>query len=299
MILPKVYFITTDESQYIIPVTDYLMEKYTEKQLDIFYLGYTKPQYKLSERSTFIELNYGYPRKKQKWFLDLYRFFSSIDDEYVIFTTDDNPMVNYVNLEDLKYAIEYLNNNKDIGMLNAYNTVIDNKNILYQNDKYVIGKVSTENCHKTTSQMNIWKKQTLLRVLSSNYNNLYDFELHSERFLQKDDQVIMFNKKDGTNLFHACFTSLCSESRNKDYIFVLPIMKEDLQYFIDNNLIDKNKINYNASYTHVFPYNAFNNEFNYSKMRQYAVDNGWDENNISANWGYSINEWEKMYPHYL
>ena len=104
MKLPTFFFITTDESQYILPVTDYLMEKYSNKEINICYLGYSNPQYKLSEKSKFVELNNGEKRNINQWFSDLYRYFNSIDDEYVVFTVDDNPLRNPLNIIDFEYV---------------------------------------------------------------------------------------------------------------------------------------------------------------------------------------------------
>jgi hypothetical protein len=48
--------------------------------------------------------------------------------------------------------------------------------------------------------MNIWKRTTLLNVLSSNFNNLYDFELQGHRYLQ-NDKVVVYNKKSDNDIY--------------------------------------------------------------------------------------------------
>jgi hypothetical protein len=289
---PTFFFITTDESQYILPVTDYLMKKYSNNNINICYLGYTNPNYTLSEKSKFIELLNGNPRNKNKWFLDLYNYFNSIDDEYVVFTVDDNPLKDYLNFEHFEYAMEYLKNNKDIGILYTYSNHIGEK--IFENEKYSIHNIPQNFCHTTNTQMNIWKRTTLLNVLSSNFNNIFDFELQGHRYLHNERVVVYYAKSQ--YLFSSCMWSLCSESRNKGYIWALPILKEDLEYFIKNNIIDKNNINYNGCHSHVFPYDYFNGDFSFSKMRQYAYERGWD--NIDNGYGYSISHFEKIFPHY-
>ena len=300
MILPKIYLITCDESQYIIPVTDYLINKYSNG-LEVNYLGYTNPNYKLSNKSNFIELTNGNKRNINNWFSDLYNYFNSIDDEYVIFSVDDNPIVDYLDIESLEFAVNYMNNNKEIGILFGYNFEDNGNNILYEDNSYKIYYIDNNFYHKTCCQMNIWKRKTLMSVLSSNYNNLIQFETQSEFYLKNDRVVSMTIKnpkiKYYNNLFPACLYSLCSENRNKNYIFVLPIKKEDIEYLIKNNLLDINKINYNGSHSHVFPFNYFGNNFNYEKMREYVKINNWDENNLG--WNYSIKIWEQTYPHHI
>jgi hypothetical protein len=296
MKFPTFHFITTDESQYILPVTDYLMEKYSSQKINICYLGYTNPQYKLSTKSRFVELKNGESRNINQWFSDLYHYFDSIDDEYVVFTVDDNPLRNPLNFDDFEYAMEYLNNHKEIGILYTFAT--DNGCILYNDDKYSICADHSNNGHKTTSQMNIWKRTTLLKVLSSNYNNICDFEQQGWRFLDDDDQIVLYNMKNGQDLFPACIQSLCSENRNKNFIWALPIRKEDLEYCIDKGFIDKKQINYNGTHTHVFPYDYFNGYFTFSKMRQYAREQNWDENCLGNYGGYNISLFEKQFPHY-
>jgi hypothetical protein len=270
------------------------MQKYSNKNVNIRYLGYTNPQYTLSEKSKFIELLDGNPRNKNNWFLDLYNYFNSIDDEYVVFTVDDNPLKDYLKFEHLEYAMDYLKNNKDIGILLTCLNDIGEK--IFENDKYSIHNIPQNYCHSTNTQMNIWKRTTLLNVLSSNFNNLVDFELNGYTYLY-NERIVVYNTK-ADHLFSTCIWSLCSESRNKGYIWGLPIFKEDLEYLIKNNMIDKNKINYNGCHSHVFPYDYFNGEFSFSKMRQYAVECGWNENKIDNGYGYSISLFEKIFRHY-
>ena len=294
---PTFYFITTDESQFILPVTDYLMEKYSSKQINLCYLGYTNPQYTLSKNSTFVELNKGNPRDINQWFSDLYQYFKSIDDEYVVFTVDDNPLRHPLNFVEFQYAMEYLNCNKDVGLLFTFAT--ENGNVIYNDDRYTICDIPPDYAHKTNSQMNIWKRTTLLKVLSSNYNNLVDFELQGWRFLDSDDKIVFFNMKNGKDLFPACQQTLCSEGRNKNYIWALPIQKEDLEHCILKGFIDTKQINYNGTHTHVFPYDFFNGDFSYLKMRQYAQQNSWNENCLSNYFsGYNISLFEQQFPHY-
>ena len=76
---------------------------------------------------------------------------------------------------------------------------------------------------------------------------------------------------------------------NMNLPFVLPLKME-------NNMLDTQKINYNMTNTHVFPYSYFGFDFNYDKMREYAKLNGWDENDIGF---YKIRTWEKEFPQYI
>ncbi len=291
MNLPNVFFITCDESQYILPVTDYLMNKYATK-LNVNYLGYTNPNYKLSDNSKFIELNNGNQRNVNNWFSDLFNYFSSIDDEYVIFTVDDNPIVEYLDYDSLHVAMDFMRNNKQIGILFCHPLDENSDNpISYENENYKFFYLGVYG-HKTTSQMNIWKRTTLLNVLSSNYNNLVGFETQSEKYLFEDKVAFLKNKF----LLPACGFTLCSDNRNNGYVFVLPLKPEDITYCIENNLLDKNKINYNNSHTYVFPYDYFNGNFNYDKMRQYIKENNWDENNLGWN---DITTWINRFPSHI
>ena len=91
MIEVKIFLITCDESQHILPVTVYLLNKYFNTKLNIVILGYTKLKYNFPNNVQYIELKQGEKRDKTRWFRDVYNYFNTIKDEYVIFSVDDVP----------------------------------------------------------------------------------------------------------------------------------------------------------------------------------------------------------------
>ena len=160
----KTIFITCDESQFIIPFTCYLNKKYFP-QSPVYILGYTNPKFNLPHDCHFVELKNGKKRDRNNWIMDIYNYLNSIDDEYVIFTVDDNPITDYVNMDDLNYTLNFIKNDKNIGLLwgGIYETINKNYN-MQLNEINFVNVLNTGSHHPTSSRQSIWKKSILMHL---------------------------------------------------------------------------------------------------------------------------------------
>ena len=237
---PKIYIITCDESQHILPFTTYLINKYFHTKLEIVILGYTMPNYIFPNNITFIELKNGKKRDKNTWFKDISNYLKSISDQHVIFMIDDMPVLNYVNLDHLEKAVTFMReNNSSI----CYGNIEGKKNELLDNKDINIYNVSPHYGHKTNLQLNIWNKLDLINILDTATNPV-EFELYGYKIIDRNNkyQYIGLSKNSekiiNKGLFPNHQFTLMSESRNTNNIFVLGIDKNDIDYGIKNNMLD-------------------------------------------------------------
>ena len=86
---------------------------------------------------------------------------------------------------------------------------------------------------------------------------------------------------------------MCCATTNLDYIVVIGVNKEDIDYIIKNNLNLGKKIVYSMHKDYMIPAEAFkNNEFTFKKMKEYVKSKGWDENNLG---GYCIEDYKNYF----
>ena len=161
MNLPPLYLLSSDFSHDITPITCHLYNKYLPG-LNINILSYTKPDFELPSNVNFIELNNGNKRIKNNWFMDNYNYLKSINDEYIMFTIDDNPIIDYVDKNALNYVLDFIKNNKDVGIFYGFDYDVQNhqKKIIQENDLYQIWEV-IDYSHKATTMLNIWNENYL------------------------------------------------------------------------------------------------------------------------------------------
>jgi hypothetical protein len=296
MIEVKIFLITCDESQHILPVTVYLLNKYFNTKLNIVILGYTKSKYYFPNNVEYIELKQGEKRDKTRWFHDVYNYFNTIKDEYVIFSVDDLPVINYVNLKNLDYMLNFMKKH-DSSL--AYGHIDGRSGTLLEvNNEYKIYNTLSNYSHKTNLQMNIWKRKDLMSVLK-NTDNPVDFELKGNFFINNNNvfQYIGLHKYSekiiNRGLFPTHTWGFLSESRNKGNINILGLNSIDIQYIIDNNLVDVNKLVYSSASDCIVPYNVFGNNFTFNDYKNYIVHKGWNPNDLG--YGYSIVAFESWY----
>ena len=297
MVYPRIILITCDESQYILPVSVYLINKYFHTKLNITILGYTKLEYKFPNNVEYIELTNGQTRNKNNWFYDIYNYFDKINDDYVIFSVDDVPVLNYVNLDHLEFMVNFMKKH-DSSVLygNLYDQI---GNIIESNNEYNICNIANKFNHKTNLQMNIWKRKDLMSVLQNSNNNTLIFEQRGENFINKriNQYISIFKNGIDYNINNGLFPihqwGFLSEMRNKSNINILGLNQIDIQYIIDNNLVDVNKLVYSLSSNYAVPYNVFENNFNFNDYTNYILSKGWNPNNLG--YGYTIDGFSSWY----
>ena len=106
------YIITCDEANYILPINIHMHRKYGKNLNKLYCLGYNKPNYDFDENIEFVSLK-NKRENKNNWFIDIYNYLNNIEDEFIIFSVDDLPLINYVSKDALNFVNSYLENNKD------------------------------------------------------------------------------------------------------------------------------------------------------------------------------------------
>ena len=293
---PKIFIMTCDESQHILPFTTYLINKYFHTKLEIVILGYTMPNYIFPNNITFIELKNGKKRDKNTWFKDISNYLKSISDQHVIFMVDDMPLLNYVNLDHLEKAVTFMReNNSSI----CYGNIEGKKNELLDNKDINIYNVSPDYCHKTNLQLNIWNKLDLINILNTATNPV-EFELHGYKIIDRNNkyQYIGLSKNSEKIINKGLFPNHCwtllSESRNTNNIFILGIDKNDIEYGIKNNMLDAGKLVFSPSITIRIPYLSIKNNFSFQLLKNIIISNNLNPNNLDK-WGYNFDEFEDYF----
>lgn len=279
---------TSDESQSIIPFSCYLNKKYFPES-DIYILGYTDVKYNLPEKCYFIELNKGNKRNINNWFMDICNYLNTINDEYIIFTVDDNPLTDYININDINYTINKLKNNKNIGLLWGGGYGYSNKNVSYLDKNEIIFDSVINNTgarHYTSLRMGIWKKEVLIEVLKNSNNKCSNFELNNKNLFSKYDLLYFYKNNDSQNI-HSYknyllpdteYTLYTERFQPNNMINCMCIKNIDVKNGLKKKLICKEKICYTPD-TRFFniDYSIFINiDFDIEKWYNYCKKNNYN-----------------------
>ena len=295
MNLPPLYLLSSDFSHDITPITCYLYNKYLPG-LNINILSYTKPDFELPSNVNFIELNNGNKRIQNNWFIDNYNYLKSIDDEYIMFTIDDNPIIDYVDKNALNYVLDFIKKNKDVGIFYGFDYDVQNhqKKIIQENNLYQIWEV-TNYSHKTTTMLNIWNRKLLLEIFKSKKNSISHFELHGWNDILKtyknykvygitiksfvNKNYILHNQSYKVSVLPNSKITL-QAARWPDIIRCQLMKNIDIQNMIDKNIItetQKNKLAYGYNSNYKIPYNYFKGNFDLYKLEEFLKNNNWPE----------------------
>tara|TARA_B000000475_G_C16005319_1_gene450663 strand:+ start:1459 stop:2406 length:948 start_codon:yes stop_codon:yes gene_type:complete len=295
MNLPPLYLVSSDFSHDITPITCYLYNKYLPG-LNINILSYTKPDFELPSNVNFIELNNGNKRVESNWFMDNYDYLNSIDDEYIMLTVDDNPLIDYVNIDALNYVLDFIKNNKDVGIFYGFDFDVKSnyKSFVQENELYKIWEVNNFP-HKTNIQLNIWKRKLLLEIFKSKKNSIGHFELNGWHDILKTyknykvygmtiKQFITTNQPPCNQNYKVSVLPSTKYTLQKamypDIIRSLLIKNIDIKNMIDKNIINetlKKKLVYGFKSQYKIPYDYFKGEFDLYKLEEFLKNNNWSE----------------------
>ena len=95
MIEVKIFLITCDESQHILPVTVYLLNKYFNTKLNIVIIGYTKLKYNFPNNVQYIELKQVRINSVNKKRKEIDRNIQQITEQYKTVERDIDIVSNY------------------------------------------------------------------------------------------------------------------------------------------------------------------------------------------------------------
>ena len=93
----NVYISTSDKYLHILKPFSYLFNKFWSDKQKVYILGYELPSFDLPDNFEFISM--GEQKGIKYWSSDLHKFFSSIDDEYFIYSMEDHFILDYVDIK--------------------------------------------------------------------------------------------------------------------------------------------------------------------------------------------------------
>lgn len=290
-LLPNVYFATYDTSMSIIPATSHLWKKYyLESGNDVlkqYYLGYKMPDEKYpnekSPNTHYISLA---PSRKsfKEWAKNLRSHLINLTDEFIVFTIDDNFLIDYANVDLIQMAVQYMHQHCDVAC--CYGSIAvcyDNDDRKWQETDRIIMKDlekgfllyegSKSRYHLVNLQPNIWRRSVLCDILNNDFD-IYDFEVKGSNLMRETQWRFIGLEKIPKNeyeiykkcLFPNMYYTACSEKRNPGKISVLGLRNSDVQEMIDLKYLPSDRLVYGYHSSYAIPYSVFNNNFS---MEQY------------------------------
>ena len=162
----KVYIPTCDNYLWLIKPFMFLFNKFWDDTIEVTYLGYNPPNFSLPPNCTFISL--GKDDNLKHYSDDLRNYFLSIDDEYVIITTDDTFMVDYVNINLYNTILKYLTINKNVGRVSLTRDLATRSHYYLDTvDGVDIVNASNHTQYRISIIWSMFKKEFLVKLLQS------------------------------------------------------------------------------------------------------------------------------------
>ena len=184
----NIYISTSDAYHHCLQPFAYLFNKFWSSDKKVTFLGYKIPNFELPFNFSFISL--GVQRGPKYYTEDLRTFFESIDDEYFIYTMEDQFILDYVNEDVIDKLSEYLVDGDKVGnacLTNGiFQTTHGKKHKLYdKSSDYEIVKFSQDSEFRITCEWIIWNKDYLCRYLPNGLSP-WQFESISSNKAKQD-----------------------------------------------------------------------------------------------------------------
>lgn len=203
----KVYIPTCDGYLWLIKPFMFLFNKFWDDSIEVVYLGYNPPNFDLPSNCSFVSL--GNDDNLKNYSNDLRNYFLSIDDEYVIITTDDTFLVDYVDINLYNTMLKYLNINKKVGRVSLTRDLITRPHYYLDNiDGFNIVNASPNSEYRISVMWSMFKKDFLVELLQPNRT---PWTLETEGTQQSKDgkyDIISFSQSnppkppDNTIIYH-------------------------------------------------------------------------------------------------
>tara|TARA_Y100000592_G_scaffold30536_2_gene48619 strand:+ start:24128 stop:25903 length:1776 start_codon:yes stop_codon:yes gene_type:complete len=200
--IPTIFIPICDQNLWILKIYSHLFKKFWGDEQPVVVLGFGKPDFELPKNFTFVSLAEKQEGGASKWTRYLYNYFSSIEDEHVIFTLEDFFPIQKPNIEVLNSLYSFAKKH-DIGRCDitwdSYVNIFDKNNIatrsksykvLAKNDDFVILDIPKNAPYRISTQPSIWQRQYLLNFLNNDWSP-WDFEIRGTHESSKSDKKII------------------------------------------------------------------------------------------------------------
>ena len=233
----NIYISTSDNYLHILKPFSYLFNKFWSDTQKVFILGYKSPQFDLPDNFNFISM--GEQKGIEYWDNDLHKFFSSVDDEYFIYSMEDHFILDYVDIKLFEYLKKYLND--DVGRISLATQLANKQHTIIE----TVGDINIVESHpsiqyRLCTQWSIWNKDFMLQYLKPNMS-AWDFELQGFKEPLNDGyRVIGLENGQVVNHGDASRAGGDRDSQN-EYNFNSVLWNKNRKY--EENILDKNIIN--------------------------------------------------------
>lgn len=243
----KIILVGYPGSKKIIPISSYLLSKYTQNYFDIHFLNYGGYDNDIFG-CEYIELS-KYQKKVGDWGKDILKYLKKLNDKFIIFSLDDYLISTWV---DIKFFDQFFHSTiKNIDFLNiklGLTPALTRQNDCLQSDvsKNLL-KLKKNVNYQFTTQYAIWNRSKLIKIMENYMNpflfwkkNLspWDFELKLSKKSNLNNENLFCLKSPNFIYYEGSGLS----SRNPDKICVNGLRIEDLNYLISKNYLIENDL---------------------------------------------------------
>jgi hypothetical protein len=163
----NIYISTSNQYHGCLKPFAYLFNKFWSRQQKVTFVGYDLPDFDLPENFEFVSL--GKQRGPSYYGNDFRLFFESLDDEYFIYTMEDQFIYDMVEV-DLVHKLSSYVKQKDVGRVCLTNSIFQNhmgkRHEFYLNDSnYELVKYSQDSEFRITCEWTIWDRDYLCGYL--------------------------------------------------------------------------------------------------------------------------------------
>jgi hypothetical protein len=221
-----VYISTSDKYVHLLKPFSFLFNRFWSETQPVVVLGYKEPDFDLPDNFSFVSM--GVSRNDpQEWSTGLREYFSSIDDEWFIYGTEDMFLVQAVNLESLTQLTQYMER-PDVGRISLTNdgmmkdcTVVDGNLI----------ELTQDTDYRLSCIYSAWNREYMLRYLQPEMSP-WEFEVKGTEQAKNDGYRIL-----GMNNNFPIYLSLAIRRGNFDSLD----FRVDNEYHrsLDRSVIDE------------------------------------------------------------
>ena len=212
-------------SKKIIPTSSYLINKYIPESFEIQYLNFGKYNSDLYG-AKYISCGPYRIGGIKSWSKYNAKYFSTLDDEFIIFSLDDFLLTKSLNMELFNSLFDKLKENKMIGIaqLGIGSNIHQKKYDLITDKIFNLGPNAN---YSVTTQWSIWRRKVLIDVLNHT-NDPWDFELNGSVYFNKKNYIAIGSVP--AALPYPDWSSL--SNKNKDKISILGNKESDIKNLI-------------------------------------------------------------------
>ena len=171
------YIPIRDETTFMIKYYQYFFNKYWDKDMNVYFLGYKVPDIKLDDNIHFVSLAEKRDPIATAWSNKIVEYMESIDDKYFYFSLEDLLVIRPVDHELLRSCEEIMAPN--IGRIDLWNSIQFDPNrrnwvSFYKEHKGVrflaLDWDSPQSAYRVSCSNSIWNRKWFLKTLERGYS---------------------------------------------------------------------------------------------------------------------------------